>query len=79
MEKDFDDMDGGSRSIKNGSFNANLRILFLNGSNISSGKKYISINEICALSEESRYETNYTMNTYSLNYCIHMQLDNQLQ
>ena len=67
MEKDFDDMDGGSRSIKNGSFNANLRILFLNGSNISSGKKYISINGFFALSEEWKHIvmiTNYTMNTY---------------
>ena len=54
MEKDFDDMDGGSRSIKNGSFNANLRILFLNGSNISSGKKYISIKGCYALSEVYR-------------------------
>ena len=39
LEKDFDDMDGGAGSIKNGSSNANIWILFLNSSNISSGKK----------------------------------------
>ena len=38
MEEDFDDLDGRPRGIENGTLNANVWVLFLNSSNISSGK-----------------------------------------
>ena len=38
LEKDLDELDGHSSSVKNGSSHANIWIFFPNSSNISSGK-----------------------------------------